>query len=291
MTEKRFESFIARHSKASYGDEALEPEQYKGYGLTSEGVELGYKRVDEEIYPMYEQMPEDGVMVLIGASFRPRTKGTLRVFTEALKEHDIPNVIDEDWWSNHQGGMTKKVETIVQEMQNKTKEKFLVSLPLSMKEFMDPRWYAEEDGKRQIHTKEDKWNQEYLSYLKEKYGDDYSKDVHGWLQEEGQAIGNQDIPNPTNTAENYIAGIQRLSEFLGRFIPENRPLIIGICGHSGEADAFIDYLASNKIITGDQYKRLGGVIKETELIKLHFNGNKVRMEYRGEEFDLNLFEG
>ena len=91
--------------------------------------------------------------------------------------------------------------------------------------------------------------------------------------------------NDGNRFEDHGAVLQRLADFSRRFFPD-RPLKIGLVGHSFIIDALLTYIANNKNISSEGFDKIGGdVVQETELSTIEFDeGNNLVLNYRGKKF-------
>lgn len=99
---------------------------------------------------------------------------------------------------------------------------------------------------------------------------------------EGKQVG----PNPTEVAERLLRAFKKLEKFVRKIFPQ-KPLLIGVVGHSLEMDAFFTYLANNGKVTREGFERIGGKeLQETEPARLIFkpDGN-IKLNYRNQDFE------
>jgi len=152
--------------------------------------------------------------------------------------------------------------------------KIIIDFPLWLKQFVDPRW-LDETG-----TDFGRYVKEVLYKPENKY-----RMVEQWFEDKGKINNEQIGPNPEEVVKNLLEGLKRLKKFIRRFFP-NRPIVIGFVGHSMEIDALFTYIANQGKINSEGFKKIGGEkIKETEAGFLEFSEDKIKLKYRGKEFE------
>lgn len=269
--EPLMEYWLTRHSKSGKGVESSP-------GLSGEGVELARERA-KTIAELVRKSEKGTVIFYGGVSSTERTRSTMELYTDEvehilkesgesvrfIKKEDIKELAN-------QSGYLKTAAAIASGMDNTPDDKVVIELPLFLKEFSMEEYLYEEDGK----TVKPKWQE-----LLDKHGKNYTAAIKEWFS-------NPEINkliDPKEMAEEYLAGMQRLANFSRRFFP-NRPMKIGLVGHSFIIDALLTYIANNKKISSEGFDKIGGdVIQETELSSLEFDeNNNLVLNYRGKKF-------
>ena|SRR3989338_1908316 len=222
------------------------------------------------------------VIIYGGVTNENRTRSTAEVYTQELK-----NILFKDKEDMHfigkrdilnrvrRLGHLKAAKNIASEINGCTlDQRVLIDLPLSIKEFFMSRYLYERDGK----TERLEWKK-----LIDKHKPNYTEAIKEWF-------GNPELiklVDPETIAKDYIYGMQRFANFSRRFIP-NRPLKIGLVGHSFLIDALLTYVANKEKISPQGFEKIGGhVVRETELSILEFDQrDNLRLRYRGKNFIL-----
>lgn len=282
------EFFLTRHTKRPT-EEEVSPEGYPG--ISEAGVELAKERV-KDISDLIENARPGTVISLVGVSPIERTRSTMKVYSEELRkslegkegiifisQEEIKKLYKEE------KGVHKTIEKINEKVEENPAAKIVIEFPLMLKALSDDRWWAPEDKNKP--EKERKWGP-YIEHLGGTAAFIRPKNevIKQWFDEQGIVEGKQVGPNPTEVAEGYLRTFKKLEKFLRKIFP-NKPLLIGVVGHSFETDAFFTYLANNGKVTSEGFEKIGGKeIQETELARLIFkpDGNVV-LKYRGQSFE------
>ncbi len=280
--EKNEESFyITRHSIKS---EESEVENHEYPGISSEGIEKGLEK-SGEIKKMIDKLPPKSIFWFGGATEAIRTKSTIRLYGEGLKDlyKDDPNVvvitkkeINQIIKEGPDEKILDKITNIINSEENQNK-KIIIDYPLFLKQFsFGKRW--------KIFMNLEKSS--YFQYLTEKYGFDEEKMFKEWIETKGKT---NDIrgPDPERIAEEYIFGMERLNKFAKKNI-SNRPINIGAVAHRWDLDAAILKLI-NGGVTAQAFEEIsGGKLtdpNEGTLITLYPNSDK-KILFRGKEYEI-----
>lgn len=271
--DRQPDGYITRHSlKPS----KTNPESAGFRGITEAGVELAKERADE-IGQLVEKAEAGTIIFQGGVSPEVRTRSTMQVYADTLRERfegrDDVIIVDRGQLSTStkEMGFTATAQSVVDKATQQPEAKVVIDLPLRLNEMMNAGWTAK-DGKPS----------KYTEYLLGGGGSLYDMEKR-WFAEEGKIDGEQVGPNPTEVAENLLDGFERLKAFVAKFLPD-RPIVIGCVGHSFELDALLAYLAGNGKIDVATYEGLqSGIINETEMIRVSFDGDDIVAQYRGNE--------
>ncbi|RMD57736.1 hypothetical protein D6833_13625 [Candidatus Parcubacteria bacterium] len=285
---KEAEFFLTRHTKKTKGQEAS-PEGYPG--ISESGIELAKERVGE-ILNLIESAPKGTIIPLVGVSPVERTRSTMKVYSEELRKvlegrDDVVSISKEEIQElyKEKKGVHKTIEEIRKKVEENPEKKVVIEYPLALKALSDDRWWAPEDkgkpyGERKLGP--------YVDHLggKEKFRKQRSEAIKQWFDEKGMVDGKQIGPNPTEVAEGHLKTLQRLEKFVHKIFPQ-KPLMIGIVGHSLEMDAFLTYLANNGEITSEGFDKIEGKeIQETELSRLTLKPDGgIALSYRGKNLE------
>lgn len=255
--------FLTRHSIKPKEDD-LESEKYKG--ISKQG-ELLARESAMNLFEYFEkETPKDAVIFLGGVSEEVRTKSTAQVYGERLKEVAVDNpnyivIIEKDIDKNK--GYSEIVEQIKQTIKANPDKKIIIDFPLFLKELSLRRTWTP-DGKPSP-----------FMLLK---GGDFEK-TKEWI-----AMGEKfDGPSPEMVAKKYENALKRLEKFARKYIGD-RPLVVGMVGHSVEADAYLAYLAGNGNVDLEILDKISngeGLIKETELATIEATPDFITISYRG----------
>jgi len=261
--------FFTRHStRPKEGD----PESAEFEGVSEKGVELARKRAKEILESLSES--ESGTIMFVGgASEIPRTKSTALIYGDEIKRillaekrGDILVFLPEDLEKIE--GYSNKINFLVNQITTNPDKKIIIDIPLFIKEFSFVGDFT---------TKEGKWAPYTQELLKRNEGDS-EKALRDWLDNQG-TIGDIKGPNPKEVAKKQLAGLNRLREFVKKYIPD-RPLVIGSVGHSWSLDALALYLANNGEVTEEAFDELKAkMIGDTEMIKLTEKDGKQILQY------------
>ncbi len=275
--EPSTEYWLTRHSKSGEGVESSP-------GLSEQGVELAKERA-KTIAELVKSSENGTVIFYGGVSSTDRTRSTMELYTDEvekilkesgenvsfIKKEEIKEQAD-------QSGYLKTANEIASRINNAPNDKVVIELPLFLKEFSMEGYLYEEDG----ITVKPEWQK-----LLDKHGKNYSAAIKEWF-------GNSEVNiavDPGEMAKKYLSGIQRLADFSRRFFPD-RPMKIGLMGHSFLIDALLTYIANNKNVSPEGFDKIGGnAVQETELSTIEFdkNNNPV-LGYRGKKFSQELSE-
>lgn len=268
--EQSTEYWLTRHSKSGKGVESSP-------GLSEEGVALAKERA-KTIAELVNNSVKGSVIFYGGVTSAPRTRSTAEIYVDevenTLHEEGAEGVrfikqaeIKED---TEKSGYLATARSIASEADSNPDEKVVIELPLFLKEFSMEKYLCEEDGV----TVKPEWQA-----LLDKHGKDYTGAIREWFDNKNGSI------DPRQMAEEYLSGMRRLADFSRRFFP-NRPIKIGLVGHSFIIDALLTYIANNNEISSEGFDKIGGdVVGETELATIEFDkdSNPV-LNYRGQTF-------
>jgi len=275
------EAILMRHSKKPKGED-LESEQYKG--ISEKGVEMSQEKA-KELLERLEQSADGTIMFIGGNSDMIRTNSTARVYGDEMKkiveESGNKNIIvlTEEDIRDEKTGVTGTIRKVQELINSNSDKKFLIDFPLILNEFKmgEGRWMK--DGDYSPFTKK----------LLERNNNDEVACVRDWFANEGKVDGLEG-PNPTEVAESHIRGIERLSEFAKKQISD-RPIIIGMAGHSWNLDAVATYLANEGKITLEGFEKTGGkMIAENQSVEVVIEDGKAKLKYGGQEFKIPSVE-
>jgi len=271
--------FLTRHSFKPKGEDA-ESKRYKG--ISKKGVELARSSA-KNILDDIERSPKGAVIFLGGASNEVRTRSTAEVYGDELKRLLAGRkdyiVITRDDLPRGKGynAIAKQVKEVITANPDK---KVIVDIPFFLKEFSPPK---EQEGRAGWFTREGKPTA-YLANLVEKHkGDEYEM-MKDWLTTRGRE-GELKGPIPEDIAKSYEKGLSRLEKFTKKYV-EDRPYVIGIVGHSCNADAYLTYIAGGGKVDLPTFEKISSgkeVIKETEMASIMISPEITTLTYRGKE--------
>jgi hypothetical protein len=237
--------FFTRHTTRP---KESDPESVDFKGVSEKGVELAKQRA-AEILESLDKLENGTVMFVGGASEIPRTKSTALIYGEEIrkivseeKRDDILVFLPEDLEKIE--GYTDKVNFLVSHITANSDKKIVIGVPLFIKEFSFVGDFT---------TKEGRWAPYTQELLKRNDGDS-EKALRDWLENQG-TIGEIKGPNPKDVAEKQLAGLDRLREFIEKYIP-GRPFVIGSVGHSWSLDALALYLANKGVVSVEAFDDL-----------------------------------
>ncbi|MFH1956678.1 MAG: hypothetical protein ABIJ28_03465 [Patescibacteria group bacterium] len=265
--------FFTRHSiRPKEGDQ----ESPDFEGVSEKGVELAKQRA-REILESLEQSENGTIMFIGGTSEIVRTKSTAVIYGNEMrnivseqKRDDVLVFVPEDLENIE--GYSNKVDYLVKQITANPEKKIIIDFPLFIKEFSFVGDFTTEEGK---------WTQ-YTREMLKRSGGDSERFLKDWLDNQG-VIGDLEGPNPKEIAEKQLAGLNRLREFVEKYI-SGRPLIIGSVGHSWSLDALAVYLANKGEVTAEAFDKMKAkMIGDTEMIKLTQKDGKQVLQY-GELF-------
>lgn len=288
MIKEKF--FATRHSiKPKAG---VDPESVAYQGVSEKGVDLARARA-AEILELVEAEPKGTVMFLAGSSEIPRAKNAAKIYGEEmdriLKENEnseisiisnqnIEAISKQENQSGAKPGYTEIAAAVADKINAEPDKKFIIDFPMFIKEFAfnNNRW-ADKNGRQT----------EYVEKLLANHDNDVEECLRDWIKNEGK-LDNLSGPNPTQMAVEQLAGIKRLAEFAGRYLKEDRNLLIGSVGHSWSLDVLAIYLANSGKVDLDGYEKIGGqMIKETQLLRVGQNKDDQNcLFYNNREYSL-----
>lgn len=287
------ETIVTRHSKKAKTG-TLESDKYPGL-VDPEGPKLARERV-QEIKELIDKSSKDAIIFIGGASEFPRTKSTAEVYGDEIDKiyQDNPEVVvltrhQEDIPFDPKKGYTTIIKNLQNIVANNADKKIVINFPMFIKQLAfsyeyapDKYRWADKKGNYTPYT-------EKLIVADEELAKDGRNDggLILWLESQG-VIGDIKGPSPKQVAEEYIQGLKRLQDFVKKYIGE-RPLIVGAVGHSWDLDALAIYLGNNGVVDMDGYKKIAKseMIKETELINFKINTKGVRVNYKGQDFEVD----
>lgn len=274
-------AILMRHSKKPKGED-LESAQYKG--ISEKGVEMSKEKA-EELLERLEQSADGTVMFIGGNSDMIRTKSTAKVYGDEMKKlvkesgDDNTMVLTEEDIRDEKNGVRGTIRKVQKLINSNPDKKFLIDFPLILNEFKMGKGRWMKDGDYSPFTKK----------LLERNNNDEVACVKDWFANEGK-IDDLEGPNPTEIAESHIAGIERLSEFAKKQISD-RPIIIGMAGHSWNLDAVATYLANGGKVTPEGFEKTGGkMIAENQSVEVMIEDGKAKLKYGGQEFEIPSVE-
>lgn len=283
MKNENWPSFLStRHSIKPKAEVDPESPDYKG--ISENGVELAQERA-EDILNILEKEPEGSILFFLGSSEMDRTKSTIQVYMDEMKEtltnkneQDI-SLVTKDEINNPDHGYTENANILAQKINTSPDKKFIVDASLFIKELGNLYWWTNKDGNLTEYVKkvlQDNNNNEELSF----------KD---WLENDGVS-GDLSGISPQDLAEGILNGIKRLSDFAKSFLEDkDRNLIIGSVGHSWSLDALAIYLANNGVVNMDGFNKIkGSLIDETQILKLaKQDDGEYNFSYNDKEYNIN----
>lgn len=268
----KYEDFMTRHSLKP---ESVNPESSRYKGVSEKGVELARQRA-QELFQNIEKMDRGSIIFIGAASDMPRTASTALIYGDEIKriveksnlKEDIQVIMPEDL--EEIDGFKKKAEYLKERIERNPQVKFVIDIPLFIKE-LSPGGI--------IVNKEKTAFMPYFNHLLEMHRGDEKKAMEEWFKTQGK-IGDLQGATPDEIAKRYLEAIRRLEEFAKKYIPKNRPIIIGGVGHSWSLDALAVYLANDGKATWEGLEKIQGkLIGETELVRLTKEGDKSMLEY------------
>lgn len=288
FSEKPTEFIITEHSANMPGGEQVK----KYLELTEEGVRLAQEKAGN-FAEMIEEAEPGTVFWFGGNSYIPRSRSTLEVYTDTLRERlsdaqadDTILISRKDIRGVAKEGYSKAVALIVEKADQHPSAKIVIDLPLQIKQISQKDWYVV-DGKVKQYQEELIRKYDLFS----EYGENFSNATREWFTRPDTHIGKEKVPSPEEVARSYLDGLRRLQNFAKKYFP-NRPLKIAVVGHSFELNALLTYLANKGTVNEDGFNKIGGTtIGFTEPAIIELGGGKIKTMYRGATFefeDLNV---
>ena len=250
--------FFTRHSTERRADD-LRPDIFNG--VSKEGVELAEERA-EEILKLFKDSDDGTIMFIGGTSDIDRTKSTALIYGQKMKqivEKDKNIIVCLPDEVKPIDGYTGKIEYLAQKIKENPDKKFVIDFPLFIKQFSFMGTWTD--------NKTGEWT-DYGNELMRRNNDNDEACLRDWLENQGK-IGDLEGPNPKDVAERQLEGMNRLREFVKKYIDDDkRPIIVGSVGHCWNLDALAIYLANNGEVTLEAFNEMKGMIGETEMIRL-----------------------
>ncbi|MBR9706471.1 hypothetical protein GOV14_05525 [Candidatus Pacearchaeota archaeon] len=272
--------FLTRHSIKPKGND-VEDKKYKG--ISKKGVALARKS-SKDILKYIEKGPDNEVIFLGGVSDEIRTKSTADVYGQELKRmlKNDPNYVvitsEDVRWQTYD----KVAGQLKEFIDRNPDKKIIIDVPFFMNEFsLKSKGWLDKEGKPTP----------YLSKLLEIGGGDEEKALKYWMDNQGKIEGLVG-PTPLQVAKGYEQGVNMLQEYAKSQFGD-RPYVVGIVGHSFEADTFLTYVAGSGQIDSNIYSQLSvgkGIIKETELASVNVKPDVTTVSYRGEDTKAQTLE-
>lgn len=292
MPNKKEEFIFSRHSKRAdtkmgYGEPEKGDKVSERYpSLTEQGVELAYELGQKEFAEMVEKAEKRTVIFIGGASEEEgeRTKATAEIIGDSLakqfQDRDDVEVMTKKQIDKlrHKGKMLQEVQKIIQDNPDK---KFVLTYPFFLKELsLRPHHRAKKTGE---HTP-------YMQELLKQTNYQETEAAREWFRNQGKIDKEGEIlkvPSPQQTAEAQLGGINRLRDFVRRFI-KDRPLVVGVVGHGWQLDALAVYLANQGKVSYKAFMDLfnGEIMEQPETGKLVVQEKGVTFQYRGKNYNV-----
>jgi hypothetical protein len=282
LKEGGTEFFFTRHTKRG------ESEAYPG--ISEEGVELAKERA-LDIIEKIESSPPGTITVLLGVSPLERTRSTMKVYWEGIRERlegreDVVVISQEEIKDLYrkERGVHKTIEAIKKRIAENPKAKVVIEFPLAIGGLdIAKEWYHPEDINK---PPEERRFSAYVDHLGgiERFRKERDKVLKQWFDEKGIVNGEQLGPNPQKIAEEYFEALRRMEGFVRKIFPQE-PLRIIFVGHSVEGDAFLTFLANQGEVSSEGFEKIGGKqIEETEPAEIILEGDTIKLIYRDKEF-------
>ena len=110
------------------------------------------------------------------------------------------------------------------------------------------------------------------------------KDEGGTLQVDGRTVKG---PDPKEVAESQIESIRRLRTFVTKHISDRNVEIVSV-GHAFNLDALAVDLADNGEMAPETFDRIGGMIKETEMLSISADNENTATFSYGDRFQKTI---
>ncbi|MFA6391675.1 MAG: hypothetical protein WCW66_02865 [Patescibacteria group bacterium] len=292
------ESFFAtRHARPARDKSDSDPVSETYPDLTQEGVIQAQEKARGEIMDLINNSPEGSVVFIGATSDQPRTKQTAEIYGDALAEYQDDTAddnlvvltksrIEEMSGPNGERSISETVKSIQRIITENPDKKIVIDFPLMIKQLAykyNDRW-TDADGKKT----------EYFSEILKKHGGDHAAAGKDWIANQGKLVMEDgrviEGPKPENVAKEYLEGIQRVKDFVMKYV-EDRHVVIGEVGHQWDIDALVTYLGSNRVdqesfetITG------GDIAGEAEMTSFEIGNDMAKVHYRGKDFEIQLSE-
>lgn len=287
--------------EVAFNRHSIKPDAAKGdpadkefSSLSVKGVELARERARTDVKALVEQSAPGSVIFYGAASNYARTKETAEIFGEELKKifegkNDILVLTKKDIDALN---AKKKIDAIKKIIEDNRGKKIVIDYPLYLSELSlkDTGWYLDDNEKQRSP---------YTEALLAKYGGKLSDAVlRDWIVNEGviRAKGAdgkfQTITgaNPTKIAKDSLHAVARLEAFAKRFTG-NRPLVLGLSGHSFYLDAMLAYLAGKGEVSGKTFDMVSGggkMIDPTEMTRINLTPSGGSVTYRGKPYQIDF---
>ncbi len=267
------EYLITRHSlKPESG--VVGSEKYPG--ITEEGVELARERGVDLLANIEKSRP--GTIVWFGGVTNEiRTCSTMQVYIDSIKEMIVQNeTLDivvlgrKEITQERKFGPTRSIEQLTKIIIEKPEYKFVIGIPLLIKELTIRRWFDEEGRPK-----------EYALGLLKRAGGNQAKIIELWLQD---SMEGKSSPTAQEQAEEFSKGLVRMEEFIKKFI-HDRDVKIVVVGQTSELVAYLVNTIPEQDLQ-EAYRASGNKpFEETEMMIVSKSGDKIKVSFRGHEYE------
>ena len=262
--------------------------------VSNVGRELAEQRArSEEVSRLIDQAPPGAVIFLGGASDAIRTHETgeaigntlADVYVDRTDIHVIPPH-EIRAFTEVAGSRAETIRQIQTVIADRPSQKVVITYPFTLKELSpnapvegvpgESRWRV--GGKEAEFTGYTKF---LLAKGKENPPDG---DLREWFKNKGVVEGQKVGPAPEEVAQAYLKAFDRLKAFVTKQVAD-RPVVVGLVGHSWDLDALAVYLGNNGVIDEAGYDRVRGtghMVKETELLQFSIDHGQATLNYRGQ---------
>lgn len=266
--DRKIESIVARHADRA-DEKKFESVEYPG--ITPEGVDVARFQA-KNLLNFLEKAENGTILFLGGVSDQIRTRSTMRVFIDEIKEISQSKkeedliLIDDNFFNNIKG-YSGKINSAVDLINANKDKKIIICFPLYLKEFSlgRNRWL---DDKGNLTP--------YTEKLKADGKIDDINALEEWIRMWTDNKNERRLtPNPMKIAKDHLEGISRLKKFVRQFLP-NRPVMDVNVGHSWNLNVLAVYLLNGGRV---DTKGLQGLFKKIGK-RMVSSGEIVRTEVR-----------
>lgn len=275
------EKFIFSRHAEKISEETPEGQLSERYfGITKEGEEKSREQT-HEIAKIIENLPDRSVIILGGTSMAIRTKSTLEVYTDELRNiyENNDNII-----------FPASAEELKEELpiENKIFMKYIHHQLETLKLVGDELNYEKNEHKKavvqfplwikQFTTSPEEW-EEWKNYFNS------TTDKVNEKNEMAEWIGYDKEPNPKKIADAMLVGLKRQQKFFKKFFPDNELVFINV-GHNWMLDALFTLLANDEKISKEGFEKTGGEeLKYNEFGELDFlPDSTISFRYRDKKY-------